>query len=40
MTDYLQNLASDEEKHAIKVKSAGVGEGADASGNVEFTWEP
>ncbi len=40
MTDYLQNLASDEEKHAIKVKSAGVGEGADSTGKVEFTWEP
>ena len=33
-----ENLASDEEKHAIKVKSAGVGEGA--GGGVEFTWEP
>jgi hypothetical protein len=40
MTDYLVNLASDAEKHALKVARAGLGAEAGPSGEVAFSWEP
>jgi len=40
MSDYIIGLASDEEKHAIKVKSAGLDANADATGKTTFVWEP
>lgn len=40
MSDFVVGLASDAEKHALKVRSAGLGAGAHSSGTVDFTWEP